>query len=142
VPVTSPSCVRTMSPQPPGHCWQIDGTITSSGVAHRSISSAAAPTLDESCPFATTAAPAVPPSTWRKVRRVNRIVPSPVTGVAVVQQAARRHGFLAALMAGYAVIHVESFKRRGWRLGQSLHRPVTGLALYFTHDDMRAMRKK
>lgn len=54
----------------------------------------------------------------------------------------RRYGFLAALMAGDAVIHVESFERRGWRLGQSLHRPVTGLAVYFSQDDMRAMGKK
>src|SRR3990172_1397511 len=154
MPVTSPSCVRTIRPQPPGHCWQIDGTIPSSGVAHRSISSAAAPTFEESCPLATTAAPAVPPSTWRKVRRVNRIFPSPVTGVAVVQQTARRHGmrlrrrcfcrhgFLAALMAAYTFIHVESFERGGGRFGKSLHGSVTGLALYFCDDDMRAMWKE
>ena len=52
------------------------------------------------------------------------------------------HGLLAALVAAYTVVHAESIKRRGRRLGQSLHRPMTGLALYFRHDNVGAMWKE
>src|SRR3989304_925544 len=59
-------------PQPPGHCGHREGTPTSSGVAHRSRFWPACSVV-VSWPLASAAAPAVPPSTCKNVRRVTRM---------------------------------------------------------------------